>query len=29
MDYELIAINVRGQEYCVNVQGVREIRGWA
>jgi purine-binding chemotaxis protein CheW len=25
---ELIAINVRGQEFCVNVKDVREIRGW-
>ncbi len=29
MIHELIAINVRGQEFCVNVQNVREIRGWS
>ncbi|HXZ15556.1 MAG TPA: chemotaxis protein CheW [Roseiarcus sp.] len=25
---ELIAVNVQGQEFCVNVHDVREIRGW-
>jgi purine-binding chemotaxis protein CheW len=25
---ELVAISVCGQEYCVNVKNVREIRGW-
>ncbi len=29
MVHELIAINVRGQEFCINVQDVREIRGWS
>lgn len=29
MIHELIAINVRGQEFCVNVKNVREIRGWS
>ena len=28
MTYELIALWAGGQEFCVDVQSVREIRGW-
>jgi purine-binding chemotaxis protein CheW len=28
MTYELIAMWASGQEFCVDVQSVREIRGW-
>ena len=28
-DRELIAFKVGGQEYCVDVKSVREIRGWS
>jgi purine-binding chemotaxis protein CheW len=29
MTYQLIALWASGQEFCVDVQSVREIRGWA